>query len=61
MSGGGSFTKSGTGTLTVTNSNTYSGGTTISGGTLSLNNGGFGGDLGSGDITQQRVTDFCTR
>jgi autotransporter-associated beta strand protein len=39
MSGvGGSFTKAGGGTLTLTNANTYTGGTTVSGGTLLASN-----------------------
>ncbi len=36
MSGTGTLTKSGTGTLTLSGNNTYSGGTTINGGTLKL-------------------------
>ncbi|MGA2068858.1 MAG: autotransporter-associated beta strand repeat-containing protein [Thermoguttaceae bacterium] len=37
----------GTGSLTLTASNTYSGGTTISGGTLQVGNGGSGASIGS--------------
>jgi len=44
ISGSGSLTKTGTGTLTFTNDHTYSGGTTISSGTLTL---GVGGTTGS--------------
>ena len=40
LGGGGSLTKSGTGQLTLSNFNTYSGGTTVNGGTLALNGGG---------------------
>jgi autotransporter-associated beta strand protein len=47
---GGSFaiTKAGTGTLTVSNANTYTGGTTISAGTLQANNNA---SLGTGNVT----------
>jgi autotransporter-associated beta strand protein len=38
ISGGYALTKNGPGTLTLTNSNTYSGGTTLSDGTLNINN-----------------------
>ncbi|WP_322517777.1 autotransporter domain-containing protein [Rhodopseudomonas palustris] len=41
--------KTGTGTLTLTGNNFYSGGTTISGGTLQLGNGGLNGSI-IGDI-----------
>jgi autotransporter-associated beta strand protein len=40
VSGSGALTKSGSGTATLTAANTYSGGTTISAGTLELGNGG---------------------
>jgi autotransporter-associated beta strand protein len=42
IAGGGTLTKSGPGTLTLTNANTYSGGTTINGGTVSFGNNGLG-------------------
>ncbi len=45
-SGGGSLTVIGTGTLIVTNSNTYTGTTTINGATLQLDNGGSNGYVG---------------
>ena len=37
LSGAGSLTKAGTGTLTLTSSNSYSGGTTVNAGTLAIN------------------------
>ena len=40
ISGTGSLTKSGTGTLTLTGNSTYTGGTTISAGTLALSGSG---------------------
>ena len=49
ISGTGALTKDGTGTLTLTANNTYSGGTTISAGTLHLGNGGTTGTI-TGDI-----------
>ncbi|AMP00189.1 outer membrane autotransporter barrel domain protein [Collimonas arenae] len=49
MTGSGSFNKAGTGTLTLAGSNTYSGGTTISAGTLQLGNGGSTGSI-VGDV-----------
>ena len=45
MSGSGALTKTGAGTLTLTGANSYSGGTTVSEGTLQL---GAGGSLASG-------------
>ncbi|MEG0868268.1 MAG: autotransporter-associated beta strand repeat-containing protein [Hafnia sp.] len=48
--GSGSLTKAGTGTLTLTNNNTYSGGTTITDGTLQLGSGGTGGSV-AGNVT----------
>ena len=43
ISGGGLMTKSGTGSLTLSGANTYSSGTTLSAGTLNINNAGSGG------------------
>lgn len=50
ISGSGSLVKDGAGTLTLTGINTYSGGTTIQGGTLHVNNL-FGSGAGSGAVT----------
>ena len=50
LSGSGSLTKIGTGALTLTGANNYSGTTTISSGTLQVGNGGSTGTLGSGNI-----------
>ncbi|MGY4290079.1 autotransporter-associated beta strand protein [Bradyrhizobium sp. LM2.7] len=45
VAGTGSLTQAGTGTTTLTVNNTYSGGTTISAGTLQLGNGGTAGSI----------------
>ncbi len=45
FSGNGGLTKIGAGTLTLSSTNTYLGGTTISGGTLQLGNGGATGSI----------------
>jgi fibronectin-binding autotransporter adhesin len=45
VSGSGSLTKAGAGTMVLTAANTYSGGTTISAGTLQLGNGGTSGSI----------------
>jgi fibronectin-binding autotransporter adhesin len=53
ISGTGTVTKSGNGTLYLTGSNTYSGGTTLSAGTLAVGNGGNenASALGTGTVT----------
>ncbi len=43
--------KSGSGTLTLTAANTYSGTTTVNGGTLQIGNGAASGTLGSGPVS----------
>ena len=47
ISGSGSLTQAGTGVLTLLGSNTYTGSTTISAGTLQVGNGGSGASIGS--------------
>jgi fibronectin-binding autotransporter adhesin len=51
ISGTGSVTKSGAGTVTFSANNTYEGGTTVSAGTLRVGNGGATGAVGTGDIS----------
>jgi autotransporter-associated beta strand protein len=51
------LTVNGPGTLTLANSNSYTGGTTINGGTLQLGNGGSRGSV-SGDITDNTTLIF---
>ena len=47
LSGAGGLAKAGNGVLLLTGSNTYTGGTTVSAGTLQLGNGGSGASIGS--------------
>ncbi|MFD0895240.1 autotransporter-associated beta strand repeat-containing protein [Luteolibacter ambystomatis] len=55
---GATLTKTGSGTLVFTGSNTYSGTTTISTGTLQVGNGGTTGTLGSGAVTNNATLTF---
>ena len=57
ISGSGSFVKAGEGTLILTKSQTYKGGTTIDGGTLQIGNGGAGGKI-VGDIVDNAMLVF---
>ncbi|MCO6409137.1 autotransporter domain-containing protein [Hoeflea alexandrii] len=57
ISGTGSLAKSGAGTLTLTGTNTHSGGTTISSGTLQVGDGGASGSIG-GNITNNAALVF---
>jgi outer membrane autotransporter protein len=50
MAGSGGLVKAGTGTMTLTGDNTYTGGTTITAGMLSIGNGGTSGSI-VGDVT----------
>ncbi|MCF7786470.1 MAG: autotransporter-associated beta strand repeat-containing protein [Prosthecobacter sp.] len=58
INGGGAVTKSNTGTLVLLGTNTYSGATTISAGTLQAGNGGTSGTLGSGDVINNATLAF---
>lgn len=51
INGVGALLKSGSATTTLAQANTYSGGTTINGGTLRIGNGGTTGDIGGGAVT----------
>jgi fibronectin-binding autotransporter adhesin len=61
ISGGGSLTQAGAGTLILAANDTYSGGTTINTGTtLQVGNGGATGNLGSGAVTDNGNLTFNT-
>jgi autotransporter-associated beta strand protein len=55
---GNSVTKVGTGTWTLSGDNTYTGTTTISGGTLQIGDGGNSGLLGTGNVTDNAALVF---
>ncbi|WP_052726328.1 autotransporter outer membrane beta-barrel domain-containing protein [Devosia epidermidihirudinis] len=57
ITGAGGLTKDGLGTLTLTGSNSYGGGTTISAGTLQLGNGGTSGSI-SGNVANSGIVAF---
>ncbi|WP_082407494.1 autotransporter outer membrane beta-barrel domain-containing protein [Mesorhizobium sp. 1M-11] len=57
ITGAGALTKTGTGTLTLTGANAYTGGTTISAGTLQLGDGGTSGSI-TGDVTNNGTLAF---
>ena len=57
ISGTGTLVQMGTGTSILTGTNTYSGGTTISAGTLQLGNGGITGSI-VGNVTDNGVLEF---
>jgi fibronectin-binding autotransporter adhesin len=58
ISGTGRVTQDGTGTTTLTADNSYSGGTTISAGTLQVGNGGTTGAIGTGDVVDNGALIF---
>ena len=57
ISGTGTVTQAGSGTLVLTGTNTYGGGTTISAGTLQIGNGGTSGSV-AGNITDNSALVF---
>ena len=57
VSGTGSLVQLGSGTLTLTGNNTYTGGTTVSAGTLQLGNGGTSGSI-TGNVTDNGTLAF---
>ena len=57
VSGTGALTKSRSNTVTLTGDNTYTGGTTISAGTLQIGNGSTTGSI-QGDVVDKGTLDF---
>ncbi len=58
IGGVGGINKTGNGRLTLTGTNSYSGGTTIAAGILEVGNGGATGSLGSGNVSNSGVLKF---
>ncbi|MCD2174394.1 autotransporter domain-containing protein [Rhizobium sp. C4] len=58
ITGAGAIAKAGTGKLTLTATNTYTGATTVSAGTLQVGNGGTTGALGNGNIVDNAALVF---
>jgi autotransporter-associated beta strand protein len=58
MSGTGALTKQSSGTLILTGTNTYTGTTAISSGTLQIGDGGANGTLGTGAVTNDGTLSF---
>lgn len=58
INGGGAVSKTTSGTLTLLGTNTYTGATTISAGTLQVGNGGTSGTLGSGNVIDNATLAF---
>jgi autotransporter-associated beta strand protein len=58
INGGAAVSKTTSGTLTLLGTNTYTGATTISAGTLQVGNGGTSGTLGSGNVIDNAVLAF---
>ena len=56
--GNGALTKTGAGTLVLAGNNTWSGGATVSQGTLQIGNGGTSGTIGSGNVVNDATLIF---